>query len=339
MNSEPAVHPAPYKIGMLLLDGFNAMASQAFIDPFRSANYLRGMALYKWDFLALDVSGVEASNGLNITCFNSIDGAPPDYDLLVVNASWSPERFVQPRLLAFLRTCAQRRVAVCGLDTGAFILAHAGLLKNRNAAIHYEHIAAFRELFPDIGMGEDLFVIDGDRLTCCGGLAGTDLALEIIRHQHGLQLANAASRYIFHERIRNGAEGQLPQSAEPGGYSAPDKLRAAIILMEANLEQPVKIAAVADHVGLSQRQLDRMFRQHSGVSPVRYYLDVRLDRARGLVTQTQLAILNVAIACGFSGNSQFSRAYKKRFGISPTGDRIEGRLPFQFRSFPSHAGL
>ena len=188
-------------------------------------------------------------------------------------------------------------------------------------------------------MGEEMFIVDGDRLTCCGGLAASDLALEIIRLQQGIELANASGRYIFHERLRDGDEGQLPGHQEPVGYAVPEKLREAIILMERNLEAPLQIGVIAKQVGVSQRQLDRMFNKHTGVSPVRYYLDVRLDRARGLITQTELPILTVAIACGFGSNAQFSRTYKNRFQISPSQDRVDGRVPFQFRSFPSHAGV
>ena len=240
---------------------------------------------------------------------------------------------------SWLRNHAARGAALGGIDNGAFILASAGLMKGRKAAVHYEHIAAFRELFTDTEMGEDLFVIDGERLTCCGGLASTDLALEILRLQHGLELANASARYIFHERLRIGNEGQLPVQREPVGYSAPVVLRDAIILMERNLENPLTIVEVANRVRISQRQLDRLFKDHTGVSPRRYYLDVRLDRARGLITQTELPILDTAVACGFGSNAQFSRMYRQRFKISPSQDRIEGRVPFQFRSFPSHKGL
>lgn len=339
MHNQSQYKPASYRIGLLLLDGFNSMAMQAFIDPFRSANYLRGTSLYEWQYLSLGDKTVRASNGFVATELNSIDPRSEPFDMIVVNASWNPERFVEARLLNWLRKQSSKGTALCGLDTGAFILARAGLLKNRRAAIHYEHIAAFRELFPDTNMGEEMFVIDGNKLTCCGGLASADLSLEIIRVQQGLELANASGRYIFHERLRNGDESQLPETHEPVGYSAPTKLRDAIFRMERNLEQPLKIADVARQVGLSHRQLDRLFKRHTGVSPVRFYLDVRLDRARGLVTQTELSVLNVAVACGFSGNPQFAKAYKSRFGISPSRDRIEGRVPFQFRSYPSHAGV
>lgn len=332
-------HQAPFKIGLVLLDGHNCLAMHAFIDPFRCANYLLSSKLYEWEFLGWQRDEVVASNGITIANLTPIRDLAAGFDLLVVNASWDVEKFNHPSLLNWLRGQAKRGTALCGLDTGAFILGFAGLLKDKRSAVHYEHIAAFRETFADIDMGEDLYVIDGGRLASCGGIAATDLALEILRHQQGTEIANAAGRYMFHERLRAGHEGQLPAPQEPLGYAAPDRLRDAIVLMEGNLEHLLSIGEIAAQVGRSQRQLERLFRAHTGVSPVRYYLDVRLDRARGLVTQTQMAIVDVAVACGFSSGSRFSRAYKSRFGLPPSRDRIEGRVPFQFRSFPSHAGL
>ena len=328
-----------FEIGMLLLDGFNCMAAQAFVDPFRSANYLRNTNLYNWSFVGLESNNVRASNGLEVLTSRSLEAPENKFDMIVINSSWNVERFNDKGLTRWLVRSLQNGASICGIDTGAFIMAYAGMLSGRKAAVHYEHIAAFRELFSDVEMEEDIYVIDGNLLSCCGGLAASDLALEIIRLQQGLELANGAARYIFHERLRNSQEGQLPEKREPVGYSAPEKLRESIIIMEGNLENLLSIDQVANRVNISQRQLERLFHKHTGVSPIRYYLDVRLDRARGLLTQTELPILDVAIACGFSGNAQFTRAYKSRFGIAPSHDRIEGRVPFQFRSFPSFAGV
>ena len=339
MDSALPTSQPTYEIGILMLEGCNALAMHAFVDPFRCANYLRSSNLYEWSFLSLDGETVAASNGASFAQLTPIWQSQSPLDLLVVNASWNVEKFNQPPLLNWLRQQASNGVALCGLDTGAFLLGFAGLLKDKRSSVHYEHIAAFRETFPQAEMGEDLYVIDANRLASCGGVASADLALEVIRLHHGIELANAAGRYIFHERLRAGHEGQLPAQKEPTGYTAPQNLRAAIVLMESNLEHLLSIGEIAKSVGLSQRQLERLFNRHTGVSPLRYYLDARLDRARGLVTQTDMAIFDVAVACGFTSGARFSRAYKSRFGLAPSRDRVEGRVPFQFRSFPSHAGL
>ena len=107
--------------------------------------------------------------------------------------------------------------------------------------------------------------------------------------------------------------------------------------MESNLEPPLPLSAIAASVELSQRQLERLFRGHTGVTPVQYYLEVRLDRARGMVTQTELPLLEIAVACGFNSEEYFSRVYRRRFGLAPSKDRRQGRIPFQFRAFPSHS--
>lgn len=346
MNDNVSTHmsgtadaPTTCRIAMLLLPGFNAFAAQAFVDPFRAANYLRGSPVYAWPFVTVDGEAAVASNGLAAVGNLSIVEADGPFDFVVVNASWSPERFRQKALQTWLRRQARSGAVLCALDTGAFVLAFAGLMSGYRASLHYEHAASYRELFPSSPMEETLFVFDRDRLTCCGGAASADMALEIVRMQHGIDLANAAARYIFHERLRPGEDGQLPSNYEPVGYAAPDRLRDAIVIMERNLEHALSLPEIAGDLGISQRQLERLFRRHTGVTPARYYRDVRLDRARSLVTQTEMPIVDVAAACGFGAAAQFTRAYRARFGLAPSRDRTLGRVPFQFRSFPSHAGV
>ncbi len=324
-------------IAVLLLPSFNAMATMALLDPFRAANYLTGTPHYRWDIVSIQGGLVPASNGIGIAESQALATSAEVYDLVFVCSSWTPEAYQDRRLLAWLRHRARDGAVLGGIDTGAFLLAYAGLLEGRSVTVHYEHIAAFKELFPEIGVSDRLYTIDRQRVTCCGGAAASDLALELIRLDLGLDVANAAARYIFHDRLRGATEGQVPLGQEPVGYSAPRKLRRAIVLMERDLEAPLPLAAIADDIALSQRQLERLFKSHTGVTPVQYYLEVRLDRARGMVTQTELPILEIAVACGFSSQEYFARAYKKRFGLPPSKDRQEGRIPFQFRSFPSHS--
>ena len=325
-------------IALLLLPNFNAMATMAFLDPLRAANYLSAAPLYRWEFLALDGRTVTASNGLRATSLRSLPKAESTYDLVFVCSSWAPEKHCSRELFSWLRQSAKAGAALGGIDTGAMVLGHAGLLHSCRATVHYEHAAAFQEIFPEVGWSDDLFVIDNNRLTCCGGMASADLALEIIRLQHGIGLANASARYIFHDRLRPASEGQSPKHHQPVGYAAPAQLQQAIIQMERNLEDPLSMGEIARASGLSLRTLERLFRRHTGVSPVRYYQDVRLDRARGMITQTEMSVMEISVACGFSSPDYFSRIYKRRFGLTPSADRVEGRVPFQFRAYPAHAG-
>ncbi|MGE0213822.1 MAG: GlxA family transcriptional regulator, partial [Parvibaculaceae bacterium] len=174
------------------------------------------------------------------------------------------------------------------------------------------------------------------RFTCSGGLAAADLALQIVRTRHGDALANAAARYIFHPGLRPQGTPQNPASVEPLGHSTPGAVRRAIEEMERNLEDPLSIPELCRRVGRSQRQIDRLFARYVGKSPTLYYRDIRLDRARGLVTQTELSMSEIAVASGFSSQVHFSKAYRERFRISPRSDRVEGRIPFEFRAWPMH---
>ncbi len=322
-------------IAIALLPACNALATMAFLDPFRASNYLTGSTLYSWDALSLEGGTLSASNGFQIAGTRRLEEIRERYDYVFVSASWAPETYRDRRLLEWLSQQAREGAVLGALDTGAFILAFAGLLDGRRSTVHSEHIAAFRELVPELESTEDLFVVDQDRLTCCGGSAASDLALEMIRQRYGIDLANAAARYLFHDRLRAGDEGQGSALHEPVGYAMPATLRRAIVAMERNLEAPLPLAAIAKRADVSLRQLERLFKAYTGVTAVQYYLEVRLDRARSILMQTELSILEVAIACGFTSREYFARTYRQRFGLAPSQDRREGRVPFQFRSFPS----
>ena len=325
-----------FQITIIVTPSFNLAPTIGFLDPFRAANYLEGKALYQWQLASTEGGTVTASNGLTLVTSTLKDVAEATHELLMVSASWTPEAYGKPGMLAALRRHARRGTVIGGIDTGGFLLAAAGLLDGRRATVHYEHLDAFAELYPQVDVREDLYMIDGDRMTCAGGIAATDLALQIIQKRQGPALANAAARYIFHERLRAPGERQESSGIEPVGASTPKKLRDAIKMMSEHLEEPLPVPEIATFVGLSQRQLERLFAENTGTSPIRYYRDIRLDRARGLITQTDLPVLEVALACGFSSPEHFSRAYRIRFGVSPRADRIEGRIPFEFRAWPMH---
>ena len=309
----------------------------AFLDPLRIANYLSGHPIFRWSFLSPEEMKPTASNTAVIET-EFIDAKHIDAaDWVIVSSSWTPEAYGEKRLLRQLNMAAARDVFVAGIDTGGFILAEAGLLHGHKATVHYEHIDAFAEKYPNVEVVEDLFVVSKALGTCCGGIACVDFALHLLNDVAGPDLSNAVARYMFHGHVRSGPSGQHPSSGEPAGFHAPKLLKQAILLMERNLEEPLPISDIARTIGASQRKLERLFKSHTNRSPVRYYADARLDRARGLVTQTNLPIIEVAIASGFPSPGNFSRAYRKRFGLTPSEDRVQGRVPFEFRAWPMHS--
>ena len=307
-----------------------------FIDPFRVANYLEGRPVFRWEFVSENGGLCSSSNGASIMTqsVESVQGILPQ--IVIVSASWTPEVHSTQRLLYMLRDWARRGVTMGGLDTGAFVLAQAGLLKGRSATVHYEHIDSFRELYPTTEVTESLYVFDEGRITCCGGAAAVDFGLQVLVGTHGAALANAAARYIFQSEMRGRGTRQQPERVEPLGAAVPSIIKLIIQTMEDHLEDPLTIPQVCQSVGLSQRQVGRLFGLHIKKTPTLYYRDIRLDRARGLVTQTEMAMSEISVACGFSSQVHFSRAYKDRFGLPPIRDRIDGRVPFEFRAWPMH---
>ena len=333
------MQPAPpdiAEIAVLVTPHFNMAATLAFLDPFRAANYLDGRQHFRWRLAGGDGGLCRASNGLEIAVepLQALAQAQPD--LVIVSSSWTPEAFSSAPLLAAIRRFARSGSYIGGLDTAAFILAEAGLLNGRRATVHYEHIDAFGEKYPQVEVCEDLFVHDGSTGTCCGGAAAGEYALFLLRGMGGDALASDCAKYLFHGTVRGPGTHQTDEFLEPLGNTAPAKLRKAIEIMEQHLETPVTIPELCRMAGVSQRQLNRLFQESVKTSPQLYYRDIRLDRARGLVTQTELRMSEIALASGFASQVHFSRAYKKRFGLPPARDRVESRVPFEFRAWPMY---
>ncbi len=330
-TNQPAV-----QIIVLVTPSFNLAATTAFIDPFRAANYLEGDTRFRWILASASGGPCQASNGIVVETRGLAEVQNDPFDIVVMSASWTPETGRTPQLLAALRKWARAGSIIGALDTGAFIVADAGLLRGHRATVHYEHIDAFKELHGDVDVSEDIFVNDGKSFTCSGGIASADIALHILRARFGDALANAAARYIFHPSLRPSGTSQNPANAEPLGSHVPSTVRQAIGVMEQHLENALSIPEIAGRIKVSHRQLDRLFARYVSKSPAIYYRDIRLDRARGLVTQTDLPMSEIAIASGFASQVHFSRAYRERFGLSPRTDRVEGRIPFEFRAWPMH---
>jgi AraC family carnitine catabolism transcriptional activator len=328
--------PAPVRILILITPHFNMSATAGFVDPFRAANYLDGSTHFTWEFASVAGGPILASNGaqMQTRALSTLQG--DKRDMVIVSSSWAPEQHGGAPLSSALWRWARQGATLGGLDTGAFVLAQAGLLEGRRATVHYEHMDAFGEMFPTCTLSEELYVFDGNRITCAGGSASVDFALQITRGIHGDALANAAARYLFHQSVRPAGTLQNADPIEPLGNTAPGAVRRAIAVMEQNLETPVPISEICEKTGISHRQLNRLFATYVHKTPALYYRDIRLDRARGLVTQTEMSMAQVALASGFASQVHFSRAYRERFGLPPRQDRIEGRVPFEFRAWPMH---
>ena len=307
------------RIGFALLQEFTLIAFTSAVEPLRMANRLSGKRLYEWKILSLDGGPVHASNGLIFTADLPLASAG-GMDLVLVCGGERVEQHTDRAMLAALRRLAQSGPRIGALCTGSHALARAGLLDGYRSTIHWENLASFREEFPQIIVTQELFEIDRERYTCSGGTAPLDLMLNIVQRDHGAALATAISEEFLCERIRGRHDRQRIPLRLTLGTSQP-KLMEAVALMEANLEEPMSLDELSGAVGLSRRQLERLFQKYLSCAPTRYYLDLRLHKARQLLLQTSMTVVDVALACGFVSAPHFSKCYRDYYGKPPRDER------------------
>ncbi len=314
----------PQKIAVILVPRFSFLPFTGMVESFRLANRLSGQELYSRVLVSSDGAPVTASNGLSLDVAGDLSAAE-DCGTVVVCGGLDVHLHQDKTLQGWLRKLDRRGADIGAICTGSYILARAGLLDGHRCTIHWENLAGFCEEFPDIEVTTELFEIDRSRFTCSGGTAVIDMMLNVIARQHGYELAASVADQFMHERIRDHHDRQRISLPARLGVRHP-KLLSVIALMEQNLEEPLTRSELAREADLSTRQLERLFRKYLNRSPARYYLELRLNKARLLLLQTNMSVIDVALACGFVSASHFSKCYRDFFGRTP---RKERGLPLQ----------
>ena len=311
-----------------LVPDFTMIAFATALDPLRSANRMLGYEAYTWRLASIDGKPVRASNGVECAVNTSLEeerkmmSGSDRPSMAIVCSGLDVEKYHSKSAFAWLREEYNRGVAVGGLCTGAHILASAGLLSNKRCAIHWENLPGFSEAFPKANVFADLFEIDQNIYTCAGGTAALDMMLKLIGDDFDDNLVNRVCEQVLTDRVRSPTDRQrLPLGSRLGVKNS--KVLTIIELMEANLAEPLSLIEIADHVDLSRRQIERLFRSEMGRSPARYYLEIRLDRARHLLIQSSLPVVEVAVACGFVSASHFSKCYRELYARSPQQERVD----------------
>jgi AraC family transcriptional regulator, glycine betaine-responsive activator len=309
---------APQQIGFLLLPGFALMSFACATEPYRAANLLAGRPLYR---LRLFGQGavVESSSGMMAPA-EPLPGRNSGLDALFVCAGGTPADWRAPKIHACLRRLASEGVRLGGISGGPYVLAAAGLMANRRLTIHWEHAPVLAEAFPELVPEQTRFVIDGDRLTCGGGVAPLDMMHALIAERMGSAFARRVSDWFLHTEIGSPKGPQRASAAERFGVHHPALLR-VLERMAGTIERPLSRTTMARFAGLSPRHLDRLFAEHLHATFVGQYRDMRLDHAMRLVRQSGLKILEIAFATGFSSASHLSRAFKAKFGQTPSQAR------------------
>lgn len=306
------------RIGFLTLPNHSMIACANALEALRMANYVAEREIYSWRIVTPDGAPAAASNGLTLSPTRALGEAGP-LDLVLVCGGIDVRHAATPAVADMLRRLARRGVALGALCTGSFVLADAGLLDFYRCAVHWENLSAIREEFPHIDFVEEAFVIDRDRLTCTGGVAPLEMMLALIESHGGRALADKVSEQFIVDRAPRRPQQKV--AARPRPLLPDPTLARAVRLMETAIEQPLGVGAVANRLGVSARQLERLFQRHLGVSPAAYQLRLRLERARELLRLSPLPVTDVGLACGFQSAAHFSTAYARHFGHPPSRER------------------
>jgi transcriptional regulator GlxA family with amidase domain len=314
-----------------LVPHFTMLPFAAAIETLRIANRMLGYSAYEWRLTSTDGEKVYSSSGIGIEVNSSLAderrnlGGESRPNMVLVASGIYVEEFHNKSVNAWLRESYNRGVAVGSLCTGAHVLAQAGLLNGKRCAIHWENLPGFAEAFPQAEVYADLYEVDSNIYTCAGGTASLDMMLNLIGQDFGENLVNRVCEQALTDRVRSPHDRQrLPLRARLGVQNS--KVLSIIELMESNLAEPLSLLEIADDAGLSRRQIERLFRQEMGRSPARYYLEIRLDRARHLLVQSSMPVVEVAVACGFVSASHFSKCYRELYNRSPQQERAERKL-------------
>ncbi|MES2844488.1 MAG: GlxA family transcriptional regulator [Pseudomonadota bacterium] len=309
----------PKRFIFVLLDKFTMLSFSCAIEPLRLANYVAGKTLYTWKLAGENGREATCSNGATFKVDMGLEEVDRD-DVILLCGGLDIQRTTTKPILNWLRREARRGNPIGGMCTGAYALAKAGLLDGKKATIHWENQDGFLEEFESVKLTKSVFVVDGNRMTTAGGTSSIDLVLKIIAADHGSDLANTVADLLIYSTIRTDQDTQRLSIPTRIGVRHP-KLSQVIQMMEGNIEDPMSPADLAEAVGMSTRQLERLFRRYLNRSPKRYYMELRLQKARNLLMQTDMSVINVALACGFASPSHFSKCYRAHYNTTPYRER------------------
>ena len=305
----------------LLVEEFSHLAFSCAVEPLRIANLVSGEPLYRWSFASEDGATATCSNSSVTLVHHGLD-ALPDCDRLFVLSGIHKRNHMTPALLGTLRKAARHGAQVDALCSAAWILATAGMLDGMKAAIHWEYHDAFMEEFPEVNLVRNVFVADEKRVTASGGTATADLMLHLIEERHGADLAVAVADQMVYTAVREATAEQKVSLQSRNGIRN-THLVTAIGRMQESIEAPLSGAEIAAEIGISTRQLERLFGRYLNTSPKKYFMELRLERARHLLVQTDASVVEVAMACGFESAGHFSRVYRAAFGVTPMAQRAK----------------
>jgi AraC family carnitine catabolism transcriptional activator len=326
------------KLALLLLPEFSNFGLAAVTEPLFIANWLAQHAAFEWRTISDDGKPVRASNGSVVPVDGDLTLAEGCASVFVL-ASFDPARTARSRaLVRWLKRIARSGVELVGIENGSLALAEAGLLDHHSAAVHWDNLAGFQELFPKIRIAQSLFSFSNNRVTCAGAAAILDMMIAWIGQHADVQTSSEVARHLLLYTRRGPAGYGTPAYGVPsraardrssdneaaGGRFASDSdtvVERARAIMQAHVDDPLSCGAVAQQLGLSLRQLERRFKQQLGQTLHSEYVLARVEKAHQYLQQTSLSVTEVAALTGFSSVEYFSKVYRRVFGVLPSTDR------------------
>lgn len=327
-RSDPA---APKRYVFLLIPGFSPLGLTCAQEALALANRFAGgrRRYYDWRLISADAAPVKAWNGVRMMVDDGLIELRRD-DTLIVCAGVDAASGSAKEVLNWLRRETRKGMDYGALSSGTLTLAMAGLLDGKRVTTHWEYVDAMEETFAQVEVQQSIYTVDGRVFTCAGSASSMDLMLDRINGDYGVELATWVADQMVYTAPRTDKHAQRVSIAGRTGLRH-SKLVDAIELMRENLEDPIPPAAIAEEVGLSVRQLERLFARYMNSSPKKYYLGLRLERARNLLVQTDLSLMEICVMCGFKAPSHFSKTYRKTFGVAPSRDTGGSNLLFPGR--------
>jgi transcriptional regulator GlxA family with amidase domain len=312
-------------VGFVLAPSFTLSTFAAFIDVLRLAadqgDRSRPIQC-SWAVIAHDEQAIKSSCGIAIAPTAAL-ADPRQYDYIVVVGGLLYGRPVPAAVLDYLRLASELEVPLVGLCTGSFVLARAGLMDGYRSCVSWFHFVDFVSAFPDLAVSADeLFIVDRGRLTGAGGTSVVHLAAHLVERHCGKPEAIKALRIMIEGAPLPSITPQ-PQPLITQGCDDPRVAR-AVLLIERNLATPLTVEQVARHVHVSDRQLERLFQSHTGLSPSAFAMKLRLRHAHQLLISSAQPIIDIATECGFSSSSHFTNSFRHVYAKTPSKAREQG---------------
>lgn len=313
----------PQHFVFALIEDFTHIAFSCAVDPLRIANMISGQDLYSWSYASADGKTATSSIGAVTLTHHSFREIPASDRLFVLSGIHMQKKDHKELIAALRKIDRTRKTRIGALCSGAYVLGQGGFLDGMKAAIHWEYHDSFMEEFPEVALVRNVFVADARYVTASGGTATADLMLHLIEKDHGYDLAVAVADQMVYTAAREATAEQRVSLQSRNGMRN-HNLAKCIEIMRQTLEHPMPLSQVAAEIGISTRQLERLFGKYLNTSPKKFMMEMRLEKARNLLVQTELSVMDIALSCGFDNPGHFSRVYRTSYGVTPMMQR--GRL-------------